>query len=76
MQVKEAFEFVRNGQRVMRVTAIRDHEELMCWEVLEGSHGKKHFLSVNSAKLCAFRWPFFAYYTGTTELIISPLAHP
>ena len=61
IDVREAFEFTRNGVKVFRVIAIRDHEELMCWEVLDGSHGKKHFLSVNSAKLQAFRWPFFAY---------------
>ena len=49
--IKEAFEFSRNDRKVFRVVAIRDHEELMCWEVLDGSHGKAHFLSVNSAKL-------------------------
>ena len=72
--VKEAFEFIRNGVKVFRVMAIRDQEELMCWEVLNDSEGKKHFHSINSAKLQAFRWPFFAYLNGTDEIVINPLA--
>ena len=56
--------------------AIRDHEELMCWEILDGCNGKVHYASVNSAKLAAFRWPFFAYSFGNSELILSPLSHP
>ena len=74
IHVKEALEFTRNGVKVFRVMAIRDQEELMCWEVLNDSEGKKHFLSINSAKLQAFRWPFFAYLNGIGEVVINPLA--
>ena len=59
----------------MRVTAIRDSEELMCWEVLDNCHGNTHYRSVNGAKLLAFRWPFVTYCTEPTEIAIVHLAH-
>ena len=60
----------------MRIIAIRNSEELMCWEVLDNCNGRKHFLSVNSAKLLAFRWPFVAYCTDSTKIAIAHVAYP
>ena len=56
------------------MTAIRNNEELMSWEVLDNSKGKMYFKSANSSKLTTFRWPFFAYTSGAMNVIISPLA--
>ena len=64
VDVKEAIEFERNGEKVFRVTAIRDSESLMCWEIIDNSEGDKYFRQVNSNKLSTFRWPFYAYATG------------
>ena len=63
-------------QKVLRVTAIRDSEELMSWEILGNSKGKKYYRSANSSKLTTFRWPFFAYSSGQMGLVISNLADP
>ena len=71
--VKEVLEFERNGRQVMRVTAIRDNEELMSWEILDDSKGDKYFRSANSSKLSAFRWPFYAYHSNR-HIIVSPLS--
>ena len=53
MVVKEAVEFKREDSEgkvrdVFRVTAIRNQEELMSWEILDNSKGRKHFRCVNS----------------------------
>jgi len=58
----------------MRVTAIRNHEELLSWEILDNSKGDKYFRSANSSKLSTFRWPFYAYVSGQQGIVITPLA--
>ena len=74
MRVHEAIELEReNGEKFFRVTAIRDHEEVQCWEVIDNAQGEEYSRSVNSSKLSTFRWPFFAYVVGQSELIINPL---
>ena len=80
--MKEAIEFERynpaigDNQKVFRVTAIRNSEELMSWEILDNCKGKKYYRSANSSKLTTFRWPFFAYAFGEMSIVISPLADP
>lgn len=82
VQVKEAIEFKRFDEKaglmrdVMRVTAICNSEELMSWEILDNSKGKKYYRSANSSKLTSFRWPFFAYAYGQMSVVINPLADP
>ena len=77
--VKEIIEFKReyDGQLedVLRVTAIRNSEELMQWEVIGDCKGKPHYRSTNSSKLGSFRWPFYAYAYGQT-ISISLLYEP
>ena len=80
--VKEAIEFERYNekyqfmQKVFRVTAIRNNEELMSWEILDNAKGKRYYRSANSSKLTTFRWPFFSYAYGSMSIVISPLADP
>ena len=57
---------------MFRVTAIRNNEEIVSWEILNGSKGQKRFREYNSTRLQTFRWPFFAY-ASYQQLIISPL---
>lgn len=68
--VKEIIEFKREYDNqledVLRVTAIRNSEELMQWEVIGHCKGKPHYRSLNSSKLGSFRWPFYAYANGQT----------
>ena len=76
MKVYEAIELERpfTGEKFFRITVIRDNEEVQCWEVKDNAQGEQIPRSVNSAKLSTFRWPFFAYVVGQSELIINPLA--
>lgn len=73
LDVKEAIEFNRNGQDVLRITGIRDNEELMQWEVIDNSQGEKFFRCTNSSKVGSFRWPFYAYADSTLSLMICPI---
>ena len=73
IDVKEIIEFKRDEREVFRITAIRDHEELMQWEVLDHSKGDSYFRSANSNQLSSFRWPFYAYAKSDTSIIISNL---
>ena len=61
INVREAIEFERNGEKVFRVTGIRDSESLMSWEIIKNSQGDKYFRQINSNRLSTFRWPFYAY---------------
>ena len=53
IKVVEAMELEREdedgkNEKFLRVTAIRDHEEVICWEVIANSRGFVHCSSVNS----------------------------
>lgn len=56
------------------MTAIRDSESLMSWEITENCNGEAYFKSVNSNKLSAFRWPFFAYATDQKTFVLNDLS--
>lgn len=76
MDIKEAVEFEREGQKVFRVTGIRDCEEIMQWEILGNSKAEPYFRSYNSSKLSSMRWPFFVYAIGQDEIYFNNVAIP
>lgn len=66
LQFQRPFEYhedgvKKEGNKMMRVIAIKNHEELMCWEILNDAKGDQYFRNANSQRLSTFRWPFFAY---------------
>ena len=69
-------EFERDERKVLRVTAIRDNEELMHWEILDDAKGEKFYRSYNSSKLTSFRWPFFAYAESARSIMVSQFSSP
>lgn len=76
IDVKEAIEFERvtedgSMEKVFRVTAIRDSESLLNWEIIDSSQGDKYFRSVNNNKLSTFRWPFYAYATDQRSFVVN-----
>ena len=74
IDVKEVLEFRRQGRDVLRVTGIQDNEELVSWEVMDTCQGDIYMRTDKSSnKLSTFRWPFFAYTLGHSEVVIRPL---
>lgn len=74
IDIKEVLEFKRQGRDVLRVTGIKDNEELVCWEVLDHSQGEVNQRNDKSTnRLSTLRWPFFAYSLGKREIVIRPL---
>ena len=67
-------EFERNGRKVLRVSAIRNSEELISWEVLDTCKGPQYCESMSNSNLHTFRWPYFAYSDGGMRIYITPLA--
>ena len=53
------------------MTAIRDSESLISWEVLGNA---TRLRTVNSNQLSTFRWPFFAYATAQNKIAINALS--
>ena len=72
----EAIEFERDGEPIMRISAIRESIEFMSWEVVGGAEGDCFYRSLNSSSKASFRFPFYAYLNGTKEVKIYNLDKP
>ena len=72
--VKEIIEFKRNNLNVLRISAIRDDEELLCWEVPKSSQEEPFLRTANSGERKTFRWPLYAYADGNLGVKITNFA--
>ena len=53
--------------------AIRDREEIICWEIKTSCHGDKTLKMFNRSDRSAFRWPYYAYAISDNEIVIKYL---
>jgi hypothetical protein len=74
--ITEAIEFERDGEAIMRISAIRESIEFMNWEVVGDAQGGNFFRSLNSISRSTFRYPFYAYLNGADEVKIHNLDKP
>lgn len=59
---------------MLRVSAIRNSEGLLSWEIMDTAVGQVYLQSTNSSRLQTFRWPYFAYVEGDLGIVINPIA--
>jgi hypothetical protein len=76
IEITEAIEFERDGEAIMRISAIRESIEFMTWEVVGNAQGSNYFRSMNSVSNTTFRYPFYAYINGAKEIKIYNLDKP
>ena len=76
IEITEATEFVREGETIMRVSAIRESIEFMVWEIVGQANGSVYFRALNSISKTTFRFPFYAYINGSHEIKIYNLDKP
>lgn len=74
-EIIEITESTLIGNPFMRMIAIRDREEVLCWEIKTSCHGIKTEKSYNRSDRSAFRWPYYAHALTDNEIIIKYLSN-